>query len=159
MFFRQVRVGRGGRLFKMWKFRSMVVDAEALHPGATASDGSGVLFKARQDPRVTRVGRVLRRLSLDELPQLFNVLIGSMSLVGPRPALPAEVAQYPPEMYRRLSVRPGVTGLWQVSGRSDLTWEDAIRLDTYYVDHRSFWLDVKIVLRTPAAVLGRRGAY
>ena len=143
----------------MWKFRSMVVDAEALHPGATAAGESGVLFKSRQDPRVTRVGRVLRRVSLDELPQLFNVLGGNMSLVGPRPALPAEVARYPPEMYRRLSVRPGITGLWQVSGRSDLTWEDAIRLDTYYVDHRSFWLDVKIVLRTPAAVLGRRGAY
>ena len=159
VFFRQTRVGRGGRPFQLWKFRSMVVNAEALHPGAGGSDADGVLFKARHDPRVTRVGALLRRVSLDELPQLFNVLTASMSLVGPRPALPGEVAQYPPRMYRRLAVRPGITGLWQVSGRSDLSWEDTIHLDTYYADNRSFSLDLKILWRTPGAVFGRRGAY
>ena len=136
VFFRQTRVGRGGRCFQLWKFRSMVVNAEALHPGVGGSDADGVLFKARHDPRVTRVGGLLRRLSLDELPQLFNVLTGSMSLVGPRPALPREVAQYPPQMYRRLAVRPGITGLWQVSGRSDLSWEDTIHLDTFYAEQQ-----------------------
>lgn len=161
VFFRQTRVGRGGRHFRLWKFRSMVVNAEALHPGAGGSDAdaSGVLFKARKDPRVTRVGGVLRRLSLDELPQLFNVLSGGMSLVGPRPALPREVAQYPPRMYRRLAVRPGITGLWQVSGRSDLSWEDTVHLDTYYAEHRTLFLDLKILARTPVAVFARRGAY
>ena len=157
VFFRQVRVGRNGRPFRMWKFRSMVVNAESARPAT--SDTDGVLFKRRRDPRVTRAGRVLRKLSLDELPQLINVLGCEMSLVGPRPALPDEVDQYPPEMRRRLLVKPGITGLWQVSGRSDLSWDDTVRLDTHYVEHLSLWMDLKILVLTPAAVFGRRGAY
>ena len=124
-----------------------------------ASDGNGLLFKMHVDPRVTPVGRVLRRLSLDELPQLINVLVGSMALVGPRPPLPHEVEQYSGDLHRRLLVTPGMTGLWQVSGRSDLTLQESTRLDLYYVDNWSFVLDVEIVLRTVRAVLSGRGAY
>jgi lipopolysaccharide/colanic/teichoic acid biosynthesis glycosyltransferase len=135
VFFLQTRVGRDGREFRMVKFRSMVVDAEARLTALRAhGDGAGPLFKMRDDPRVTRVGSVLRRYSLDELPQLFNVVAGSMSLVGPRPALPREVAAYDTATTRRLAVRPGMTGLWQVSGRSDLSWAETVRLDLHYVE-------------------------
>ena len=158
--FRQTRVGRNGRHFECLKFRTMYVDAEErLAELARESDGNGLLFKMRVDPRVTRLGRVLRRLSLDELPQLINVLGGSMALVGPRPPLPFEVEQYSGDLHRRLLVTPGMTGLWQVSGRSDLTLQESTRLDLYYVDNWSFVLDVEIVLRTVRAVLSGRGAY
>ena len=159
--FRQTRVGRDGHLFQCLKFRSMVVDAEA-QLGRLAhlnDDARGVLFKAERDPRVTPVGRFIRRWSIDELPQLVNVLRGEMSLVGPRPALPAEVRRYAPEVQRRLHVRPGMTGLWQVSGRSDLSWDDTVRLDLYYVDNWSIVQDLSIVLRTLQAVFRGRGAY
>jgi exopolysaccharide biosynthesis polyprenyl glycosylphosphotransferase len=158
--FRQIRVGRGGRQFSIFKFRSMYVDAEArLAELRHLNDNDGVLFKMRDDPRVTSVGRWLRRLSLDELPQLFNVVLGHMSLVGPRPPLPEEVAAYPDDVRRRLAVKPGMTGLWQVSGRSDLSWEDAIRLDLRYVENWSLSLDLVILLRTVTAVLRSSGAY
>ena len=158
--FRQVRVGRGGKEFVIYKFRTMYVDAEArlaeLHH---LNEFDGVLFKMRDDPRVTRVGKVLRRYSLDELPQLFNVLRGQMSLVGPRPPLPREVAQYPDDARRRLVVKPGMTGLWQVSGRSDLPWEEAMRLDLRYVENWSIPLDLTILMRTLTAVSRGSGAY
>ena len=158
--YRQERVGLGGRPFTMLKFRSMVVDADrqldALR-GENISDG--LLFKLRHDPRVTPVGRWLRRLSLDELPQLFNVLGGSMSLVGPRPPLPVEVARYDSSVSRRLLVKPGLTGLWQISGRSDLTWEEAVRLDLRYVENWSLTTDLLILWKTGRAVLSRSGAY
>lgn len=156
--FKQVRVGLKGQPFNFYKFRSMSVDAEALLP-SLQSELNGVLFKMRSDPRVTRVGRFIRRLSLDELPQLLNVLQGQMSLVGPRPALPREVAQYEQDVHRRLDVRPGLTGLWQVSGRSDLSWDDTVRLDLYYVDNWSLLQDLMILTRTVGAVLNSRGAY
>ena len=158
--FRQVRVGRNGREFLMYKFRTMHVDAERrLAEIRHLNEHDGVLFKIRDDPRVTRVGRWLRRLSLDELPQLFNVLGGTMSLVGPRPPLPQEVAAYPADARRRLAVRPGMTGLWQVSGRSDLPWEEAVRLDLRYVENWSLTLDLVILLRTLTAVARGSGAY
>jgi exopolysaccharide biosynthesis polyprenyl glycosylphosphotransferase len=158
--YRQERVGANGRTFTMLKFRSMVVDADrrlADLQGENISDG--LLFKLRNDPRVTPVGRWLRRLSLDELPQLFNVIGGSMSLVGPRPPLPAEVARYEGSVSRRLLVKPGLTGLWQISGRSDLPWEEAVRLDLRYVENWSLTLDALILCRTTSAVLFSRGAY
>lgn len=158
--YRQERVGLNGRTFTMLKFRSMVVDAEerleALREG-NISDG--LLFKMRSDPRVTPVGRWLRRLSLDELPQLLNVLGGSMSLVGPRPPLPREVAGYDEVVHRRLLVKPGLTGLWQISGRSDLSWDEAIRLDLRYVENWSLALDAQIMWKTARAVLTSSGAY
>ena len=158
--FKQTRVGRGGAEFKMLKFRSMVVDAEARLAQLTAmSEGNGVLFKMKDDPRITRIGKLLRRLSLDELPQLFNVLRGEMSLVGPRPPLPSEVAMYAPDDTRRMLVKPGVTGLWQVSGRSDLSWEESVRLDLRYVDNWSISLDLLILAKTARAVLRHEGAY
>jgi exopolysaccharide biosynthesis polyprenyl glycosylphosphotransferase len=158
--FRQRRVGRDGRTFVMWKFRTMSTDAGAVRETLSdQNDCDGVIFKMRADPRVTRLGRVLRRYSLDELPQLVNVLRGHMSLVGPRPALPQEVSRYTVDPSRRLVVKPGVTGLWQVSGRSDLSWDESVRLDLRYVDNWSLALDVSIVLRTLGAVLGHRGAY
>lgn len=158
--FRQERIGRGGRPFRMTKFRSMSVGAEQGRP-APAADGvdRGPLFKLRDDPRVTPLGRWLRRFSLDELPQLFDVLAGRMSLVGPRPQLPHEVRQYPDDVRRRLRVRPGMTGLWQVSGRSDLGWDDAVRLDLHYVENWSLAGDLAIMARTVLAVLARTGAY
>ncbi len=160
VFFRQQRVGVRGEPFAMLKFRTMVVDAEAhLAKLAASSDGNGVLFKMRDDPRVTRAGRVLRRYSLDELPQLFNVLRGEMSLVGPRPPLPREVDQYEPDAQRRLRVKPGMTGLWQVSGRSDLSWEESLRLDLHYVDNWSPVGDLHILFRTVNAVVNGPGAY
>ena len=160
IFFSQTRVGRHGVPFRMWKFRSMVTDAEALIADLrTCNDhGEGVLFKMRDDPRVTRVGRVLRRYSLDELPQLVNVLLGQMSLVGPRPPMPTEVARYGRDVHRRLLVKPGLTGLWQVSGRADLGWDETVRLDLYYVENWSVALDAEILLRTASAVLRGSGA-
>lgn len=158
--FRQERVGVRGELFRMYKFRSMVVDAESrLSSLLDSSDGNGVLFKMQRDPRVTRVGSFLRRYSLDELPQLINVVAGDMSLVGPRPPLPREVDQYEPDALRRLRVRPGMTGLWQVSGRSELSWEESLQLDLHYVDNWSPLGDLHIMLRTADAVLRGPGAY
>lgn len=158
--FHQTRAGLKSRPFECLKFRSMVVDAEArLNALRRADQSARVLFKMKEDPRITRVGRVIRRFSLDELPQLFNVLGGQMSLVGPRPALPSEVAQYADHVHRRLDVRPGLTGLWQVSGRSDLSWEDTVRLDLYYVDNWSLLQDLSILRSTVGAVLSARGAY
>ena len=158
--FRQARVGRGGEPFTMLKFRSMVVDADARKSDLLAlNEGHGALFKLRDDPRITRLGKFLRDFSLDELPQLFNVLRGSMSLVGPRPHLAHEVAQMPLEANRRSLVSPGLTGLWQVSGRSDLQEEDAIKLDLRYVENWSLALDLQILWRTASAVLARRGAH
>jgi exopolysaccharide biosynthesis polyprenyl glycosylphosphotransferase len=158
--FRQVRIGKAGRRFVMYKFRTMVVDAESRkHELVDLNHGDGVLFKIRSDPRVTPVGRWMRRLSIDELPQLINVVRGEMSLVGPRPPLPEEVAAYPSDMRRRLAVSPGLTGLWQVSGRSDLSWEETVRLDLRYVENWSFSLDLVILLRTLSAVCRSSGAY
>jgi exopolysaccharide biosynthesis polyprenyl glycosylphosphotransferase len=158
--YRQRRVGKRGRVFNMLKFRSMVVDADgALNALLDRNEGNAVLFKLHRDPRVTPLGRFLRRYSLDELPQLVNVLKGEMSFVGPRPPLEREVAQYGPEMHRRLLVKPGITGLWQVSGRADLTWSEAVELDVRYVENWSLGLDLVILLRTVGAVLRRSGAY
>jgi exopolysaccharide biosynthesis polyprenyl glycosylphosphotransferase len=159
-FFLQTRVGRNGRTFRMVKFRSMHVNADQMLADLQSdNEGAGPLFKMKEDPRITRVGSLLRRTSLDELPQLFNVLTGSMSLVGPRPPLPAEVAQYGDDVHRRLLVKPGMTGLWQVSGRSDLDWEESVRLDLYYVENWSFFMDISIISQTFRAVLAARGAY
>lgn len=160
--FRQRRVGINGRTFEMLKFRSMVIDAEERLEQLRVEQrdaGNSVMFKMKDDPRVTRVGRLLRRFSLDELPQLFNVLGGSMSLVGPRPPLPREIDAYDSHVHRRFLVKPGVTGLWQVSGRSNLSWEDTVRLDLYYVENWSMTGDLVILWRTTRAVLGARGAY
>ena len=158
--FRQRRVGKDGRLFTFYKFRGMVADAEArLHEVAHLNEVDGPIFKSRRDPRVTRVGRVLRRTSLDELPQLWNVLRGDMSLVGPRPPLPTEVTRYEPWQRDRLLVPGGITGLWQVSGRNLLGFEDMVRLDLEYITRWSLWLDLRILLRTILVVLTARGAY
>ena len=160
VFFRQTRVGKDGHTFSVWKFRTMVVDAEQRKAELAArNEGAGVLFKMRWDPRVTKAGSWLRRYSLDELPQLFNVLLGDMSLVGPRPALPAEAASYGTQMRRRLVVKPGITGLWQVNGRSDLAWAEAVRLDVRYVENWSLALDLQILWKTGAAVIHGHGAY
>lgn len=158
--FRQTRVGRDGTEFACFKFRTMVVDAEAKIAELQRETGeSALLFKMKDDPRITAPGRWLRRYSVDELPQLFNVLQGTMSLVGPRPQVPQEVAEYDSVMHRRLRVRPGMTGLWQVSGRSDLSVQDARRLDLYYVDNWSMTQDLAILGRTFGAVFGSSGAY
>lgn len=158
--FRQDRVGIEGSHFKMLKFRSMVADAEnRLEELSHRNEGNAVLFKMKNDPRVTRVGGILRKYSLDELPQLFNVFTGSMSLVGPRPPLPREVESYENDVRRRLLVKPGLTGLWQVSGRSNLSWQDSVRLDLYYVENWSLAGDLVIILRTARAVFHSSGAY
>lgn len=158
--FKQERVGMEGAHFWMLKFRSMVIDAEErLADLAHRNEGNGVLFKIKNDPRVTRIGGVLRKYSLDELPQLFNIFAGSMSLVGPRPPLPREVEAYEHDVRRRLLVKPGLTGLWQVSGRSNLSWQDSVRLDLYYVENWSLAGDLVIVLRTARAVFHGTGAY
>jgi exopolysaccharide biosynthesis polyprenyl glycosylphosphotransferase len=160
VFFRQTRIGKDGQPFTLWKFRTMVMDAEERKAQLLArNDGDGTLFKMRRDPRVTRAGAWLRRSSLDELPQLFNVLFGNMSLVGPRPALAVEVAEYRDHMRRRLAVKPGITGLWQVSGRSDLPWDEAERLDLRYVENWSLVLDLQILWKTLSAVTRGSGAY
>jgi exopolysaccharide biosynthesis polyprenyl glycosylphosphotransferase len=161
IFFHQVRVGRDGEIFRVWKFRTMVVNAERIRKQlAQQNEGNGALFKMKKDPRVTRPGTWLRRYSLDELPQLINVVRGEMSLVGPRPALSEETAKYDgTHMIRRIVVRPGITGIWQVSGRSDLSLEDSMRLDVHYVENWSLFLDLQILWKTLHAVLGGNGAY
>jgi exopolysaccharide biosynthesis polyprenyl glycosylphosphotransferase len=159
--YRSTRLGQGSREITVLKFRTMVRDADRIRTELLELNecGDGLLFKMRRDPRVTRVGRVLRQFSLDELPQLVNVLLGSMSLVGPRPPLPEEVERYQGDVRRRLLVKPGLTGLWQVSGRSDLSWDESVRLDLYYVENWSLGFDFAIIARTVSAVLRRRGAY
>jgi exopolysaccharide biosynthesis polyprenyl glycosylphosphotransferase len=158
--FRQPRIGREGETFQMLKFRSMVVDAEArLAALRDQNEFDSVLFKMKEDPRITPLGRVLRRYSIDELPQLVNVLRGEMSLVGPRPPLSSEVDRYADDVHRRLLVRPGLTGLWQVSGRSGLSWDESVRLDLYYVDNWSMTSDLVIIAKTVRAVVGSSGAY
>ncbi|ARJ06120.1 polyprenyl glycosylphosphotransferase [Cnuibacter physcomitrellae] len=162
VFFRQERVGYNGRRFEMLKFRSMVVDAEQrliYLRDQHRSEGNTVLFKMKDDPRVTKAGKFLRRYSLDELPQLINVFNGTMSLVGPRPPLAREVQQYEQHVHRRFLVKPGITGLWQVSGRSNLSWEESVRLDLYYVENWSLTGDLVILWRTLRAVFAREGAY
>ncbi|GGO70219.1 sugar transferase [Nonomuraea cavernae] len=158
--FRQTRVGKDGREFVIYKFRTMVQDAERSRCELAGLDeGNGVLFKIRNDPRITRIGAMLRRYSVDELPQLLNVLRGDMSLVGPRPPLPEEVQKYGDDVRRRLLVKPGITGLWQVSGRSDLSWEESVRLDLRYVENWSLILDLQILWKTWSTVLRGTGAY
>jgi lipopolysaccharide/colanic/teichoic acid biosynthesis glycosyltransferase len=158
--FRQTRVGKDGQTFTVYKFRTMVLDAEARQAQlAGHNETGGVLFKMRKDPRVTPVGGWLRRWSLDELPQLINVLLGDMSMVGPRPALPDEAARYGDHVRRRLMVKPGITGLWQVNGRSDLSWDESVRLDLRYVENWSFILDLQILWKTFSAVISGSGAY
>ncbi|UPG69215.1 sugar transferase [Gordonia hongkongensis] len=160
VFYRAERVGVGNRTFRMWKFRSMVTGADRMRADLHDQDeGAGLLFKMRDDPRVTRVGNVIRAYSLDELPQLFNVLTGDMSLVGPRPPLPEEVEKYDGRVARRMLVKPGMTGLWQVSGRSDLSWEEAVRLDLSYVENWSIMQDLTILWKTARAVIAKDGAY
>jgi exopolysaccharide biosynthesis polyprenyl glycosylphosphotransferase len=160
VFFRQVRAGRDGRPFTCWKYRTMVVDAEERRAALEhLSEGPGLLFKLKEDPRVTRVGRRLRRYSLDELPQFWNVLRGEMSLVGPRPALPSEVEQYDDWVRNRLKVKPGMTGLWQVSGRTETSFSDYVRYDLFYIQNWSLALDLWIMWRTLAAVVRAEGAH
>jgi exopolysaccharide biosynthesis polyprenyl glycosylphosphotransferase len=159
--FRQVRIGQHGREFTLLKFRSMYSDAETRRAELLTRNerAEGLLFKIKDDPRVTPVGRWLRKFSLDELPQLINVLTGRMSLVGPRPPLPEEVALYQDDVRRRLLVKPGLTGLWQISGRSDLDWDESVRLDLRYVENWSFTLDLMILWKTMSTVVRGRGAY
>jgi lipopolysaccharide/colanic/teichoic acid biosynthesis glycosyltransferase len=158
--FTQTRVGKHGEAFRIYKFRTMVVDAEArLAELRTHNEHDGVLFKMRRDPRITAIGAYLRKYSIDELPQLINVVRGEMSLVGPRPALPDETARYADHVRRRLVVKPGLTGMWQVNGRSDLSWEESVRLDLRYVENWSFALDLQILWKTIAVLLRGSGAY
>lgn len=158
--FKQKRVGQDGEEFWFYKFRSMVTDAEdKRHLLEMHNERSGPVFKMKNDPRVTRVGRVLRKFSLDELPQLLNVVKGEMSLVGPRPALPTETAKYTPRQSQRLLCMPGVTGLWQVSGRASLSFERSIELDLLYIEQQSIWLYIRILVMTVPAVLRAEGAY
>ena len=164
-FFKQTRVGKNGQPFTMYKFRTMRVDAEQVKASLEAANradlgaGNSVMFKMRDDPRITRVGRVLRKTSIDELPQLFNVIKGDMSLVGPRPPLPSEVATYEPHVMGKFAVRPGITGLWQISGRSNLSWEETVQLDLDYAATRTLGLDTWILLQTVPALLRQEGAY
>jgi lipopolysaccharide/colanic/teichoic acid biosynthesis glycosyltransferase len=158
--FYQERVGRGGQIFRMVKFRSMVATAQDDLAGLLdRNDGAGVLFKIKDDPRVTRIGRVLRKYSLDELPQLWNIFVGDMSLVGPRPPLAQEVLEYEDHVRRRLYIKPGLTGMWQVNGRSDLNWEESVRLDLYYVENWSLVGDLVIMWRTLKVLTHPVGAY
>ena len=160
VFFTQVRVGKDGRAFRIYKFRTMVVDAELRKAELMdRNEHDGVLFKLHKDPRVTAIGAHLRRWSIDELPQLFNVFLGDMSLVGPRPALPAEAEKYAEHVRRRLVVKPGITGLWQVNGRADLSWDESVRLDLRYVENWSFALDLQILWKTVSAIRQGSGAY
>ncbi len=161
VFFSQVRVGRYGRHFKFYKFRSMYVDAEARKAELLSQNESkdGVIFKMKDDPRITRVGRFLRRTSLDELPQLWNVFIGDMSLVGPRPPVPSEVEKYTLEDRKRLDVIPGLTCLWQIKGRSEIPFKEQVRLDKEYILAPSVWKDIVILFKTIPAIIGGRGAY
>jgi len=159
--FWQTRVGRWGREFSFPKFRSMVVDAEARKDSLLQENhhGNSVTFKMKRDPRVTWIGRIIRKLSIDELPQLWNVLRGDMSLVGPRPPVPKEVAEYTLEDRRRLDATPGLTCIWQISGRGDIPFPEQVRLDVEYIESQSLWLDVKLLVKTVPAVLLGRGAY
>ena len=161
IFYTQIRVGLNGRHFKFYKFRSMVVNAEKIKQELAAynESASGVIFKMKKDPRITKVGRIIRKFSIDELPQLINVLKGDMSLVGPRPPLPLEVGEYTLEERKRLHVIPGITCLWQVSGRSDIPFTDQVRLDMQYIQSASFLNDIILLLKTIPAVLTGRGAY
>lgn len=160
VFFSQKRVGRDGKEFKMYKFRSMVVNAEELKEKLVAqNEMSGPMFKMKDDPRVTKVGKFIRKTSIDELPQLFNVLKGDMSLVGPRPSLPKEVAQFEDWMYRRLEVKPGLTCYWQVSGRNNIDFEDWMKLDIKYVDERSTWIDIRLIFKTVGVLFGDKNAH
>lgn len=160
VFFRQYRLGKDGRPFLFYKFRSMTVAAPDVRDSLLEqNEASGPVFKIRRDPRITRVGRIIRKCSIDELPQLMHVLTGEMSLVGPRPPIPAEVERYEPWQTERLAVKPGLTCIWQVSGRSDVSFDDWVRLDIQYVRTRNLWLDIKLLLLTIPAVLTGRGAY
>lgn len=161
LFFRQVRVGRGGRHFGMWKFRSMVVNAEQVKDQLLARNEmqGGVTFKMKNDPRVTRVGRFIRKYSVDELPQFWNVFVGDMALVGPRPPVPREVAVYSVEDRQRLLAKPGLTCFWQVGGRSNIDFAGQVKLDLAYIRSESVWLDFKLLLQTVPAVLFGKGAF
>jgi lipopolysaccharide/colanic/teichoic acid biosynthesis glycosyltransferase len=156
--FVQERVGQCGRLFRMYKFRTMCLDAHAKQQ-EIANEMGGPVFKNRSDPRITRLGRILRRWSIDETPQLFNVLLGDMTLVGPRPPIMSEVVRYEPWQRRRLSVTPGLTCLWQVSGRNEIGFDDWMRMDLWYVENQTLLTDLKLLVRTPLSVLSRRGAF
>jgi lipopolysaccharide/colanic/teichoic acid biosynthesis glycosyltransferase len=155
---RQQRVGHLGRRFPMFKFRSMRLDAEKLQH-LVRNEKDGPIFKNRHDPRITRIGRILRRTSIDEMPQLFNVLVGHMSLVGPRPPLAKEVAQYKPWQRRRLAIKPGLTCLWQISGRCEIGFDQWVRMDIWYANNQNLWTDLKLLVRTPLSVISCRGAY
>lgn len=161
VFFKQKRVGRGGRVFDFFKFRSMVMDAEAKKAELMRKNkhANSITFKMCRDPRVTWVGRILRKTSIDELPQLWNVLVGEMTLVGPRPAVVSEVERYNFRERKRLAVTPGLTCIWQVSGRADLDFQQQVELDIRYIRERDFWLDMRLVVLTIPAVLSGRGAY
>lgn len=159
IFFSQKRVGKNGQLFDMYKFRSMVVNAEELKEKlAHQNEMSGPMFKMKDDPRVTKVGKFIRKTSLDELPQLWNVLKGDMSLVGPRPSLPKEVKQFEKWMYKRLTVKPGLTCYWQVSGRNNIDFEDWMKLDISYVEDRNLWIDIKLIFKTVLVLFGDKNA-
>ena len=160
VFFSQKRVGKNGELFEMYKFRSMVVNAEELKGNLEdQNEMSGPMFKIKDDPRVTKVGKFIRKTSIDELPQLWNVLKGDMSLVGPRPSLPKEVEQFDNWMFKRLSVRPGLTCYWQVSGRNNIDFEDWMKLDCRYVDERNLWIDIKLIFKTVFVLFGDKNAH
>ena len=159
IFFSQKRVGKNGELFEMYKFRSMVVNAEELKGNLEdQNEMSGPMFKIKDDPRITKVGKFIRKTSIDELPQLWNVLKGDMSLVGPRPSLPKEVEQFDNWMFKRLSVRPGLTCYWQVSGRNNIGFEDWMKLDCKYVDDRNIWIDIKLIFKTVGVLFGDKNA-
>ncbi len=160
LFFTQIRVGQFGREFKMYKLRSMCLDAEQRLKGLVEKNHhkEGITFKIKDDPRITRVGKWLRKFSLDELPQLFNVLIGDMSLVGPRPPLPREVSKYSLAHRRRLAVKPGITCIWQISGRAEIDFSGQVQLDVDYIETQGFWVDVKILAKTIPAVISGKGA-
>ena len=160
IFFSQKRVGKNGELFEMYKFRSMVVNAEELKGNLEdQNEMSGPMFKIKDDPRVTKVGKFIRKTSIDELPQLWNVLKGDMSLVGPRPSLPKEVEQFDNWMFKRLSVRPGLTCYWQVSGRNNIDFEDWMKLDCRYLDERNLWIDIKLIFKTVFVLFGDKNAH
>ena len=160
IFFSQKRVGRNGKEFDMYKFRSMVVNAEELKEKLAAqNEMSGPMFKMKDDPRVTKVGKFIRKTSIDELPQLWNILKGDMSLVGPRPSLPKEVAQFEDWMYKRLEVKPGLTCYWQVSGRNNIDFEDWMKLDIRYVEEKNLWIDIKLIFKTVGVLFGDKNAH
>lgn len=160
VFYSQIRVGKDGKHFKMFKFRSMVTNADQLLEKLRAkNEVDGAMFKIKNDPRITRVGRIIRKYSLDELPQLANVVLGSMSIVGPRPPLVSEVAEYTDYDKQRLMVKPGATGMWQVGGRNDVSFDEMVRLDLTYIQERSIWLDLKIMFETVKIMIVPNGAY